>query len=160
MITLDNNTMPTQPTLYIGSDHAGFALKEAIKQYLDRKKVQYEDLGNHQYVRSDDYPDSAYAVAAKVAKANARGIVVCHNGVGVCIAANKVNGVRAVNAPSVAIAKESRTDNDTNVLCLGGEYISSSLAKRIIAAWLETPFSRAERHHRRVNKIKKIESKR
>lgn len=152
--------MSQTPHIIIGSDHAGFHLKEEIKQYLDRKNISYVDLGNKNYVRTDDYPDVAHAVATKVAKIKSVGILLCHNGVGVCIVANKVKGIRAVNAPSVTIAKESRRDDDTNILCLGGEHISVSLAKRIIKTWLETPFSRAKRHHRRVAKIKKLDRKR
>ena len=151
--------MPISKKIYLASDHAGFHLKEEIKHYLDRVKIPYEDIGNTKYQATDDYPDFAYRAAQRVAKGRARGIMLCHNGVGVCIVANKVKGVRAVNASSVTVARESRRDDDTNVLCLGGEHVSITMAKKIIKAWLETSFSRAKRHRRRVDTIKRLESK-
>lgn len=149
--------MPNSKIIYLGSDHAGWHLKEEVKRYLDQARVPYEDLGNLKYEKTDDYPDYAWRVARKVAQTKARGILFCHNGVGVCIVANKVKGIRAVNAQSVALAREARADNNTNILCLGGEYISLVQAKKIIKAWLTTSFSQAIRHQRRVKKIQKIE---
>lgn len=144
--------------IFIGSDHAGFKLKEQIKKYLTKLKVKYEDLGNQQFDPTDDYPDYAKKVAQKVAKTkNNKGILICDSGAGMCIAANKVKGIRAVNAYTPKIAIKSRQHNNTNILCLGQSYISSSQAKKIIKVWLQTKFSRGARHCRRVNKIKQIE---
>lgn len=149
--------MSNKKAIYLGSDHAGWHLKQEIKRYLERVGVPYIDVGNLKYDRTDDYPDFAKVLAKKVVRNKTKGILLCHNGVGVCIAANKVKGVRAVNAYSTVIAKESRLHNDANILCLGGEHISVSQAKAIIRTWLTTRASRAERHQRRLKKISKIE---
>ena len=143
--------------LFIGSDHAGFKLKEQIKEYLIGLKIRYEDLGNQQFDPCDDYPDYARKVAQKVAKTKGKGILICDSGVGVCIAANKIKGIRAANVYNPKMAIKSREHNDTNILCLGQSYISFNQAKKIIKVWLQTRFSRALRHRRRINKIKQIE---
>ena len=104
----------------LASDHAGLRLKEKIKKYLARKKIEYEDMGTNSF-KSVDYPDYAFKVAEKVAKNNhTRGILVCGTGTGMTIAANKVKGIRAVAAYDAYSAKMSRIDNDTNVLGLRG----------------------------------------
>ena len=149
--------MPNKKAIYLGADHAGWHLKQEVKRYLERVGVPYIDVGNLKYDKTDDYPDFAKAVARRVVRNKTKGILFCHNGVGVCIAANKVRGARAVNAYSPIIAKESRIDNDTNILCLGGEHISVSQAKAIIRVWLTTRASRAARHQRRLKKIAKME---
>lgn len=149
--------MAAKKPIYLGSDHAGWHLKQEVKRYLERVRVPYIDVGNLKYDKQDDYPDFAKMVASRVVKNNTRGILFCHNGVGVCIVANKFKGARAVNAHSVLLAKESRVDNNTNILCLGGEHISVSQAKAIIRTWLMTKTSRADRHQRRLRKINKLE---
>jgi len=137
----------------IGSDHGGFELKEKIKAYLKKKKIKVEDFGTDS-LESCDYPDFAYLVAKAVAKKKYdRGILVCGSGVGVTIVANKVPGIRAVNAYSVDIAKQSRLHGDCNVLCLGGRYIKNDKALKIVETWLKTPFSNEDRHLRRIRKI-------
>lgn len=143
--------------VYIGSDHAGWRLKEQLKKYLTAIGVEFEDLGNTKLDPKDDYPDYAEKVAQRVAKEKERGILICDSGVGVAIVANKVKGIRAVNAQSEKVARRSREDDDTNVLCLGQDYVSPALAKKIMTAWLRTLFSTAPRHQRRVDKIKRIE---
>lgn len=143
--------------IYIGSDHAGYSLKEGLKEHLSGLGIPFEDLGNLIHEPGDDYPDYALRVAEKVASTGSRGVIVCDSGVGVCIAANKIKGVRAVNASSSRIARMSREHNDTNVLCLGQDYLSPDEAREILDAWLSTEFSHEERHHRRVEKIKDIE---
>ena len=90
-----------------------------------------------------------------MAETNGRGIIVCDSGVGVCITANKVKGIRAVNAFSTAIAQQSREHINANILCMGQNYIAVDLARKIVSTWLETGFSPEERHHRRVEKIEK-----
>ena len=151
--------MKKNMTIYLGSDHAGFDLKEKIKDFLDELGYRYVDLGNSKLEPGDDYTDYAYKVAIKVARTDSRGIITCDSGVGVCIVANKINGIRAVDGYSVRIAKMSRLHNDTNILCLGQDYTSLDKAKKIIRTWLETDFSAAERHQRRLGKIIKIENK-
>ena len=117
-------------------------------------------MGNHSYQTKDDYPDYASVVAQKVSKnKKAKGILLCGNGVGVCVVANKYKGIRAVNAQSVAVAQESRADDDTNILCLGGRHISFVKAKKIIDVWLKTKLKKNPKYKRRINKIKRLESK-
>ncbi|MCL4416343.1 MAG: ribose 5-phosphate isomerase B [Actinobacteria bacterium] len=151
--------MKNDKKIYIGSDHAGFKLKEKIKGFLTDLGYQYEDLGPKKYEAGDDYPDYASIVAKQTAKADSRGILICSSGVGMCIAANKIKGIRAVNAYNIEIAKKSREHNDTNILCIGQDYIDTELAKEIIKVWLETDFSAEEKHHRRVQKIIDLEEK-
>ncbi|KAF0132955.1 MAG: ribose 5-phosphate isomerase B [Candidatus Saganbacteria bacterium] len=140
-------------TIAIGSDHGGFKLKEEIKKYLLKDNVEIKDFGTNSE-ESCDYADFAYPVALEVAKNNFdRGILVCGSGVGVTITANRVKGIRAVNAYNEDIAKQSREHGDCNVLCLGGRYLSFNQAKKIIDVWLNTPFSNDERHVRRIKKI-------
>jgi len=145
--------MQIKKKIYLGSDHGGFKLKEEIKKFLNELNYEYEDLGAKNYEPLDDYPDYAYLVANKVAQNDSYGILICSSGVGMCIAANKVKGIRAVNAYNVEIAKKSREHNNTNILCLGQNFINFQLAKDIIRAWLQTDFSNEERHKRRVKKL-------
>ena len=144
----------------LASDHAGLRLKEKVKKYLARKKIEYEDLGTESFT-SVDYPDYALKVAEKVAKnKNTRGILICGTGTGMTIAANKVKGIRAVAAYDAYSAKMSRTDNDTNVLGLRGRFFPLEKMKKIITVWLDTPFSGKKRHKRRIKKIRDYEMKR
>ena len=151
--------MMDNKTIYLGSDHAGYKLKEQIKDFLDELGYKYIDVGNLKLEPEDDYTDFAYEVAKNVAKTNGRGILVCDSGVGVCIVANKIKGIRAVVGYNVRIAKMSRVHNNTNVLCLGQDYISLAKTKKIIQTWIETDFSTEKRHQRRLEKISKIELK-
>ena len=144
----------------LASDHAGLRLKEKVKKYLARKKIEYEDLGTESFT-SVDYPDYALKVAEKVVKnKNTRGILVCGTGTGMTIAANKVKGIRAVAAYDAYSAKMSRIDNDTNVLGLRGRFFPLEKIKKIITVWLDTPFSGEKRHERRIKKIRDYERKR
>lgn len=144
----------------LASDHAGLRLKEKVKKYLARKKIEYEDLGTKSF-KSVDYPDYALKVAEKVAKnKNTRGILICGTGTGMTIAANKVKGIRAVAAYDAYSAKMSRIDNDTNVLGLRGRFFPFEKIRKIITVWLDTPFSREKRHKRRIKKIRDYERKR
>jgi ribose 5-phosphate isomerase B len=140
----------------IGSDHAGFELKEALKTWLAASPHQVEDAGTHSEA-SVDYPDYAEKVARAVAGGRAdRGILICGTGVGICIAANKVRGIRAAPAWNPDIARLSRQHNDANVLCLSGRFIEAAAAREIVQAWLDTPFE-GGRHQRRVDKISQLE---
>lgn len=139
----------------IGSDHAGFKLKEIIKNYLKRKKIEFKDFGTHSE-ESVDYPDYAFPVAEAVARGEFdRGILTCGSGVGATIAANKVKGIRAVNAYDTYTAKQSRAHGDCNVLSLAGRKLSRAKATKIVDVWLKTEFSGEERHLRRIRKIEK-----
>lgn len=141
----------------IGSDHAGFEVKEKLKKYLLSKKIDVEDVSEN-YKEGDDYPDYAFKVAEGVAnERDMKGILVCGTGTGMIIAANKVKGIRAVEAYDEYSAKMSRTDNDTNILGLRERKFSFSKIKKIVDVWLKTEFSGEDRHKRRIKKIKEYE---
>lgn len=142
--------------IYVGSDHAGFRLKTKLVDHLRAGGHDVVDLGTTD-TTSTDYP----AYAAKVARAvrddtSARGLLVCGSGIGVSIAANKVRGIRAVDAWDVQAARISRAHNDTNVLCLGERHLEEPAALAITDTWLSTPFE-GGRHQRRVSQIAGIE---
>lgn len=143
--------------IYIGADHAGFKLKEAMKKYLLRLGHGFEDLGNRKYEEHDDYPVFAAAVGKTVAKTKSIGILFCGSSQGMSIAANKIKGVRAVAVNNVVDAKFTRLHNDANVLCLSGWNTSTATAQKIIKTWLTTKFSDVARHRRRVEMIKRLE---
>lgn len=140
----------------IGADHGGFPMKEALKDFLQEKGYQVNDCGTYS-AESVDYPDFAYAVAKKIGNGEAwRGIIIDGAGIGSCMAANKVNGVRAAMCYDYATAVNSRDHNNANVLTLGAGLIGPSLAKQIVETWLNTDFG-GGRHARRVDKIMAIE---
>lgn len=144
--------------IYLGADHAGFKLKEQIKKYLLGLNFELKDLGALKFNKYDDYPDFGFKVAKAVAKnKSSKGILICGSSFGVCIAANKVKGIRAVSIDNMKDAKLSRQHNDANILCLSGWNLKFDLAKKIIVVWLKTKFSNAPRHKRRLAKIRKIE---
>lgn len=139
----------------LGSDHGGFELKEKIKNFLIEQKHEVKDFGTYS-TDSCDYPDFAYPAAEAVAaKKFDFGILFCGSGVGVSIVANKVPGIRAVNAQSVDIARQSREHGNCNVLALGGRYVDFENAKKIVTAFITTQFSDDPRHNRRIGKIEK-----
>lgn len=138
--------------VYVGADHAGFELKEKLKRALKKDGYEVVDCGAKRYLKTDDYPDYAARVARKVQKGG-KGILLCGSAEGVCIAANKFEGIRAVPVWTLANARLSREHNDANVLCLSGWQLSEAKARRIALEWLETEFSGAERHARRIRKI-------
>ena len=141
------------------SDHAGYALKERVKAELRRLGHEVEDVGTDSAERSVDYPDTSIAVGERVSHGDAdRGVVVCATGIGASIAANKVEGVRASVVTSDDTARLTRTDNDSNVLALGGKTVpSAEAALEWLQVWLETPFA-GGRHGRRVDKITSYEA--
>lgn len=145
--------------IYIGSDHRGFALKDKIKNLLIEQGVSFEDVGPFEFDKDDDYPDFAKKVGEDVASAEtvSRGILICGSGIGVCIAANKIKGVRAGTMAEVEQVKASVADEDTNVLCLSADYTAEEKNLDIVKAFLESEFSGEERHVRRVNKIQELE---
>jgi len=143
-------------TVAIGADHAGYELKEMLKGYLGELGYGIVDCGTDS-TESVDYPDFAFAVAQLVAQGRAwRGVVVDGAGIGSCMAANKVPGVRASLCYNRATAVNSREHNDANVLTLGAGLIGPDLARQIVKIWLETPFG-GGRHARRVDKMMEIE---
>ncbi|MFZ5559827.1 MAG: RpiB/LacA/LacB family sugar-phosphate isomerase [Patescibacteria group bacterium] len=144
--------------IYLGADHGGFSFKEKIKEFLDELKIEYQDLGNLKFEPLDDFSDFALAVAKKVAETGQKGILFCTNGLGMCIAANKIKGIRAVVPTTKKSAQQSREHLDANVLCIGAHVISFREARKIIKIWLETEFFRKEKYIRRLKKIQDIES--
>jgi ribose 5-phosphate isomerase B len=144
--------MPTKTTVYIGADHAGFALKEAVKgnvkNVMDLSPVKIE---------GDDYPLAARKVAMAVLdKKDAVGLLFCGTGHGMDIAANRFRGVRAIVARSEKDAKMSREHNHANILVLGGWETKPAMAKKIIAKFLKTKLSKKKRHARRVKQLDDI----
>ena len=140
----------------IGADHAGYELKEKIKQRLAQQGVELDDQGTVSN-ESVDYPDFARKVGEKVAGKQADfGLLVCGSGIGMAIAANKVPGVRAANVSNVEEAGLSREHNDANVLAIGARFLDDQKAWSIVDKWLHTPFA-GGRHQRRVDKISEIE---
>ena len=143
--------------IYLGSDHAGFKLKEKIKEWLKEWGYEFKDLGPHRFDPKDDYPDYALKVCEKIIKMGGRGILICGTGQGMDRVANKIPGIHAAVCWNEETAKYARLHGDTNVLCIGGRVLSEEEARKIVKIWLETPFSNEERHIRRINKIKGIE---
>jgi len=143
--------------IYLAADHAGFKMKEELKKRLLDNEYEVEDLGAHELKEDDDYPDFAIPLGKKVAAGGGRGILICGNAVGVCIAANKIKGIRAAIGYNTSVAKTSRTDDNANVLCLAGRVLSLDFAKAIVDHWLRTPFSNEPRHVRRLKKIEQLE---
>lgn len=140
----------------IASDHGGVELKDFLVGVLRSKGVEVEDLGTNGN-DSVDYPDFGRLVAFKVAKGEAeRGILVCTNGIGMSMLANKFPGVRAALVHDLKSARMSREHNNSNILVLGGAVTEKALAKEILEVWFETPFA-GGRHQRRLDKIAELE---
>ncbi len=142
-----------------GSDHVGFEMKgELIKRFKDRFEIM--DAGPLAFDAADDYPDYAGAVARDVASGKAwRGVLICGSGVGVCITANKVAGVRACVCHDTFSAHQGVEHVDMNIICLGARIIGIELAAEIVAAFLNARFGGEDKHQRRLNKLLDIEKK-
>lgn len=137
----------------IGSDHGGFALKQAVMKHLSDRGLEYKDFGTYSE-ESCDYPEYGRAVALAVASGECeRGIAICGTGIGISIAANKVPGIRAALCGDCFSAEATREHNDANVLALGARVVGEGLALKIVDIFLDTPFSNDERHVRRIAKI-------
>ncbi len=146
-------------TIYIGADHRGFPLKQALISWLSKAGHQAIDCGNSQLDPGDDYPDFAFAVAEKVAQEHgqSRGIILCGSGVGANVAVNKVVGARgAIGFTSKQVAA-GRHDDDMNVLVIAADYISEEMIQRLIMTFIDTAFVPEERYVRRLEKIKQKE---
>ncbi len=142
-------------TIAVGADHRGYRLKEALKAYLDGTGHRTIDMGTDG-PEPTDYPDFALRVAGAVARGRARrGILVCGTGVGMSIAANRLYGVRAALVDGERLARMSRRHNNANVLCLGGDVLTATRAKRIVGIWLRTGFA-GGRHRRRLARMERI----
>ena len=137
----------------IGSDHGGFALKEAIKKHLEERGLEYKDYGTYSDA-SCDYPVYGRAVAKAVAAGECQlGSLICGTGIGISITANKVPGVRAALCSDCFSAEATRLHNNANILALGARVLGEGLALKIVDTFLDTPFSNDERHIRRISMI-------
>ncbi len=143
--------------IYLATDHAGYELKEVIKQYLEREGYKVVDCGAHTYDQNDDYPDFVQIAAKKVSQNKGFGIVFGKSGAGEAIVANKFPDIRAILAVNTENVKLSREHNDANILSLGSALVNSDMAKELVSLFLETSFSNEERHKRRIEKIRELE---
>ena len=141
----------------IGCDHGGYRLKEEIKKYLEEIGLEYKDFGTYSEERTD-YPIYAKEVAKAVSAGECeKGILVCRSGAGVALVANKFRGIRAANITGEEEARFAKSDDDINVLTLGGDYIETDEAIRIIRVWIATDFKDG-RYKERLDMIKEIEN--
>ncbi len=147
--------------VYIGTDHAGFELKEQIKKFLLENKNEVEDCGALEFDKEDDYPDFISKAADAVSKnPGSLGVIFGGSGQGEAIVANKYKGVRAVvyNNENLDLIKLAKEHNNANVLSIGARFVSSENAIEAVKLFLETPYPGEERHQRRIDKISKLEA--
>lgn len=145
--------------IFIGSDHAGYELKEKIKEYLSSLQHEVIDKGAFELNPTDDYPDFIIPTAEAVAKnTKSLGVILGGSGEGEQISANKIEGIRAIEyyGGNLEIVKLGREHNNANILSLGARFISDEEALQAVKIFIETPFSNEERHIRRINKLGKI----
>ena len=140
----------------IGSDHAGFELKERLRAFLEARGIEVVDRGAHSGTDSVDYPDFAAQVATDVCAGAGEGVLVCGTGIGMSIAANKFPGVRAALVHDEMTARMAREHNNANILVLGGRLLDALVAEEMVATWLDGTFE--ERHQRRLDKIGALET--
>jgi ribose 5-phosphate isomerase B len=147
--------------IYIGADHRGFELKAKINKWLAGRGYDFEDMGAFEYDRDDDYTDFAIAVAQKVAESPEKhwGIIICGSGVGVEVAANKVKGIRAGLGFESDQVNAARKDDNMNVLAFAADNIDEVQALVLVEQFLETEFVMSDKYLRRIEKIKRYESK-
>ena len=144
----------------IAADHGGFSLKEQMIQTIRSSLYEVLDFGAHAFNPEDDYPDFVVPLAGAVARGEVeRGVAICGSGVGACIAANKIRGVRAALITDVFSAHQGVEDDHMNVICLGARVIGPALAWDLIRTFLDARFSEAPRHHRRLAKVAALETK-
>ena len=142
----------------LACDHGAFDLKQAIMKHLEARGLAYKDFGCYDK-SSCDYPDFAAPAARAVASGECdRGIVVCTTGIGVSITANKIKGIRCAPLSDVLSARLTREHNDTNMMAIGAGVTGEMLALEIVDTWLDTEFSHAERHQRRIDKVMALET--
>lgn len=151
--------------LFLGSDHGGYYLKEKLEAYLAKRGYDFEDIGDTELDPDDDFPQFAAQAAVRVLgeeeKDDPRAILICTGGQGMAIAANRFKGIRAVVVSSAQEAKESRDDNDANILCLPARLLDApgddlELWKDVVDTWLSTPFAGAARYKRRNHQLDEL----
>ena len=139
----------------LGSDHAGYLLKEKVKKYLVELELEFKDYGTFK-LDSCDYPEYAYKVGQAVVSGEADlGILVCGTGIGMSITVNKIKGIRGALANDIETAQLSRLHNNANVLCLGGRILKEDEAKEVVKIWINTSFE-GGRHQKRLNLITQL----
>ena len=144
----------------IAADHGGFELKVQLTSALKAAGYEVTDFGDHELVPEDDYPDFVVPLARAVARGEVtRGVAICGSGVGACIVANKVPGVRACLIHETFSARQGVEDDDMNMICLGGRVVNHTLAWELVKTFLQAKFSAAERFKRRLTKIAVLEHK-
>jgi ribose 5-phosphate isomerase B len=144
--------------LGIAADHGGFKLKEEVKAWIISAGHDVKDFGAHTFDQFDDYPDYVIPLARAVAAGEVKyGIAICGSGVGASIGANKIAGVRAALIHDSFSAHQGVEDDDMNLICLGGRVIGTKIAEELITAFLNARYIGAERHRRRLDKIKALE---
>jgi ribose 5-phosphate isomerase B len=156
--------MPDSPSapkrIGIAADHGGFESKECLVGVLREAHYEVVDYGDSQPKPDDDYPDFVVPLARAVARGEVdRGVAICGSGVGACIAANKVPGVRACLIHEGFSARQGVEDDDMNVICLGGRVVANTFAWELVRTFLQARFSGAERHRRRLAKVARLESR-
>ncbi len=144
--------------IFIGADHRGFQLKEELEQWMTSEGFEVVDMGNSEYDSEDDFVDFALKVAEKVVKGEGVGVLLCGSG-GMALVANKVKGVRAVEACDEKRARHAKTDDNANILTIPADAVDGVRAKKILEVWLNTSFKTEEKYLRRLNKIESIERK-
>jgi RpiB/LacA/LacB family sugar-phosphate isomerase len=157
----DSPTVPSATSKRIGvaADHGGFELKEYLAGMLRAAHYEVLDFGDGRPKPDDDYPDFVVPLARAVARGEVdRGVAICGSGVGACVAANKVPGVRACLIHECFSAHQGVEDDDMNVICLGGHVVGNAVAWELVRIFLQARFSGAERHRRRLAKIASLES--
>lgn len=145
--------------IFLGSDHAGFHLKEKVFAHLSKRDYDVEDVGDKELNPEDDFPEFAQMVAIKVlGEDDARGILICGSGQGMCMAANRFRGIRASLVWDEREAKLTRNDNDSNILCLPASVLDQNDTEwqKIVDAWLTTPFANAARYIRRNRQLDEL----
>jgi ribose 5-phosphate isomerase B len=150
----------TPKRIGVAADHGGFELKEYLAGMLREADDEVVDFGDGQPKPDDDYPDFVVPLARAVARGEVdRGVAICGSGVGACVAANKVPGVRACLIHEYFSAHQGVEDDDMNVICLGGHVVGNAVAWELVRTFLQARFSGAERHRRRLAKVASLESK-
>jgi ribose 5-phosphate isomerase B len=144
----------------LAADHGGFELKNTVKLFLQKKGYEVKDFGAMELDNTDDYPDFVIPLAKAVVKKEVdRGIAICGSGVGASVVANKIAGIRAALIHDYFSAHQGVEDDDMNLICLGGRVTAFAAAEELITAFLNAKYIGAERHERRLQKVKKLEQK-
>lgn len=144
--------------VFLGADHGGWEYKNQIREHLVHKGYEVDDVGAATLEPDDDFPQYAFAVATKVLgeEGDPRGILVCGSGIGMSIAANRIRGIRAAVVWSPELARETRQDNNSNVLCLAERFNDIDTVLAIVDSWLEEPYAGKERYQHRIDQVEEL----